>query len=91
MTKQEIVNELNKMFPAEDKKYPVAFIVDGQVMVTSESYSTEAPYTIVDYWQEGHSESYDDFGVSTELNAWLEKHGLMAEWAHAGGVHIGPV
>lgn len=88
LTKQEIVDSINEMFPAEKEGYPVAFIVDGEPMVTSESFSSVAPYAVVDYWQEGNMDSYDDFGVSKILNEWLEENSLMAEWVHPGGVGI---
>ena len=34
MTDQEIVDEINKMFPPQSIGYNVAFIVDGKPMVT---------------------------------------------------------
>ena len=86
LTKQEIVDSINEMFPAENERYPVAFIVDGQPMVTSESFSSVAPYTVVDYWQEGNMDSYDDFGVSKILNEWLKEMSALVRTLKKGDI-----
>lgn len=97
MTDQEIVDEINKMYPPEKIGYNIAFIVDGKPMVTSESFTSDPIEKVVDYYhydrgtqqeREEAMDLYDDFGVSRKLIDWLDKNKLWAEWEHAGGVHI---
>ena len=92
MTDQEIVDSVNKMYPPESKGYDVAFIVDGNPMVTSESFTSDPITLVVDYQEMGmdwcDSCLYDEFGIYKEFAEWLEKNGLSCEWAHGGGVKI---
>ena len=88
MRNKTIVNAINKMYPVENERYPVAFIVDGDALVTSESESYKAPFKVVSYWHDIPSELYDDFGVAKKLGQWLEKNNLWAEWENAGAVKI---
>ena len=90
MTDQEIVDEINKMYPPASVGYNVAFIVDGRPMVTSESFTSDQIKKVVDYYHfdSVDTDQYDEFGVSQKLDKWLESHDLWAEWEHAGGVHI---
>ena len=91
MTDQEIVDSVNNMYPPKSKGYDVAFIVDGNPMVTSESFTSDPITLVVDYQEMGgfgESGLYDEFGIYKEFAEWLEKNGLSCEWAHAGGVNI---
>ena len=91
MTDQEIVDSINKMFPAENNRYPVAFIVDGKPMVTSESWTTDLITQLVNlHWYDSEFDcsAYNHNGISLKLADWLENNNLYCDWEHAGGVHI---
>ena len=90
MPDQEIVDEINKMFPPQSIGYNVAFIVDGKPMVTSESFQAGQPEQVVNIYgfDTPDRKNNDAFGVHKELSKWLSKNGLWCEWEHGGGVHI---
>lgn len=93
--KKTLVKDINKMFPPYSKNYPVAFIVDDEVKVTSESFAKETVSTdngsedfevkVVDYygeWRGGYP------WVSPKLEEYLKVNGFWYEWDHPGAIVI---
>lgn len=86
MRNETIVKRINKMFGAENEKYPVAFQRTGgkDVIVTSESPAADG-MQVVDYYGE-YRGNYP--WIDPRLEKWLDENNLYAEWENAAGVVI---
>lgn len=91
----EIINEINKMFPASDPNYPVAFELDDNIVVTGEvTYKTtnvidgkkeSFDLPVIDYY----GEYFDGYPmVSDELEKYLDDNGLFCEWENPACVIV---
>lgn len=94
--KTTIVKDINKMFPAYNKDYPVAFIVDDEVKVTSESFAKEIieieegkpeefEVQVVDYYGE-YKGGYP--WLNPRLETYIRENDLWFEWENAGAIVI---
>ena len=86
MRNETIVKRINKMFGAENEKYPVAFQRTGEkdVIVTSESPAADG-MQVVDYYGE-YRGNYP--WIDPRLEKWLDENNLYAEWENAACVVI---
>ena len=86
MRNETIVKRINKMFGAENEKYPVAFQRAGEkdVIVTSESPAADG-MQVVDYYGE-YRGNYP--WIDPRLEKWLDENNLYAEWQNAACVGI---
>ena len=86
MRNETIVKRINKMFGAENEKYPVAFQRAGEkdVIVTSESPAADG-MQVVDYYGE-YRGNYP--WIDPRLEKWLDENSLYAEWENAACVVI---
>jgi hypothetical protein len=88
MRNETIVKRINKMFGAENQKYPVAFLQckedGGRPLVTSESPAADG-MQVVDYYGE-YRGNYP--WIDPRLEKWLDENNLYAEWQNAACVGI---
>lgn len=84
-------DEINKMFPSVNEKYPVASVVDGKLLVSGETSVKVKEHgeifegMLIDYYGEFRG-GYT--WVDSKLEKYLDKIGYSYEWIHAGCIIV---
>ena len=90
MNKATLIKSLNKKYP----KIGIMADGNGWIPKSDDSFVISAEdgimdhrgYDMFNYWTQNYE--YYEFGVSTELTEYLEKHGWYCQWVNPGVVSV---